>query len=310
MIHGGGHIMLSRDDIRPEQTEMLLCRGFLPVSIDYRLCPETTLTDGPMTDVADAMVWIRTALPKLRLARPDIQIDEKRVVAVGWSTGAHLAMTLSWSCCEAGVQPPDAVLAFYGPTDYEDPFWKRPNIPQGSEPSSLLLSTSTYELDDQVWEGVFDQAVTKYNVPPEKKALGGWMAQSDPRSRLALYMNWHGRTLHVLLGGLDKKTKFLKREPSAEAIAAVSPLARVQRGEYSTPTFIIHPRDDDLIPWNQADRAWREMRKAGVDAELRILDGVPHLFDMARGWQRNKAAKRAVEEGYDFLCRYAGLTFC
>lgn len=288
---------------------MLLRSGFIPISIDYRLCPETTLVEGPMTDVADAMAWIRTVLPNLHLARPDIRIDGERVVAVGWSTGAHLAMTLSWTSLEAGVQPPEAILAFYGPTDYEDPFWKRSNIPRGSESPSLPPGTSAYELDEQVWSGIFDRPATRYNVPPEKRALGGWMAQNDPRSRLALHMNWHGRTLHVLLGGLDKKKRLSPGEPSADAVAAVSPLARVRRGEYRTPTFIIHPREDDLIPWEQADRTWKHMLDAGVDAELRIVDGMVHLFDVAKGWQRNEAARRAVEDGYAFLCRYAGVTF-
>lgn len=59
--------MLSRNDIRPEQTHMLLKSGFLPISVDYRLCPENTLPEGPMADVAEALAWIRNVLPKLPL---------------------------------------------------------------------------------------------------------------------------------------------------------------------------------------------------------------------------------------------------
>ncbi len=32
--------MFSRNDIRPEQTTLLLKSGILPVSVDYRLCPD------------------------------------------------------------------------------------------------------------------------------------------------------------------------------------------------------------------------------------------------------------------------------
>lgn len=84
--------MLSRNDMRPEQTNMLLKSGFLPISVDYRLCPETTLLEGPMTDVVDALAWIRNNLPNLPLSRKDIRVDTERVVAAGWSTGGHLAM--------------------------------------------------------------------------------------------------------------------------------------------------------------------------------------------------------------------------
>ena len=58
MIHGGGHVMLSRKDVRSKQTQLLLENGRLPVSIDYRLCPEVNINDGPMTDVCDALVSV------------------------------------------------------------------------------------------------------------------------------------------------------------------------------------------------------------------------------------------------------------
>ncbi|KAK6215493.1 polyketide synthase protein [Colletotrichum tabaci] len=301
MIHGGGHIMLSRNDIRPRQTEMLLKSGFLPVSVDYRLCPEVTLAEGPMTDVADALSWVRNALPSL--LRPGFAIDTDKVVAVGWSTGGHLAMTLAWTSLARQVAPPTAILAFYSPLDYEDDFWMRPNVPRGatSDPAER------FPLDARIWDGgVFDTARVEYRVAPTKRALGGWMAASDPRSRLALHMNAQGRTLHVLLNGLDKTTRQPPAAPTSAEIAAVSPLARVRAGHYATPTFIIHPREDDLIPWQQADRTWRALRDRGVDAELRLVEGVPHLFDLAR--TMNDAAERAVVEGYEFLCQYVGVS--
>jgi acetyl esterase/lipase len=119
MIHGGGHVMLSRNDIRPKQTQHLLDNGLLPVSIDYRLCPEVNLVEGPMTDVCDALRWARDKLPTLNLKCPGLQIDGDKVVAVGWSTGGHLAMTLAWTARQQNFKPPEAILAFYCPTDYD-----------------------------------------------------------------------------------------------------------------------------------------------------------------------------------------------
>ncbi|OHF04557.1 beta-ketoacyl synthase domain-containing protein [Colletotrichum orchidophilum] len=308
MIHGGGHIMLSRHDVRADQTAMLLDAGFLPISIDYRLCPETTLSEGPMTDVVDGLHWIRTTLPHVALSRSDISVDASKVVVIGWSTGGHLATTLAWTSKARGVQPPEAIFALYCPLDYEDPFWMRPNIPEGAGLPEAATGAS-FELDEHLWtKGVFDAPITKYNVAPSKKALGGWLAPSDPRSRLALYMNCSGRTLHVLLAGLDKK---MRREPAAPAqadIVAVSPLAQVRAGNYTTPTFILHPRGDDLIPWQQAQRTWEALQEIHVNAELRIVEGVGHLFDLG-GLQRvpTAVARQAVVDGYDFLCRHVGL---
>ncbi|KAI3390979.1 hypothetical protein diail_8293 [Diaporthe ilicicola] len=308
MIHGGGHIMLSRHDIRADQTAMLLDAGFLPISIDYRLCPETTLSEGPMTDVVDSLHWIRTKLANVTLSRPDISVDASKVVTIGWSTGGHLATTLAWTSKARGVQPPEAIFAVYCPLDYEDPFWTRPNIPEGAG-SPEAAAGQSFELDEHLWtRGVFDAPITKYNVAPSKKALGGWLAPSDPRSRLALYMNCSGRTLHVLLAGLDKKTRKEPAAPAQSDVVAVSPLAQVRAGNYTTPTFILHPRGDDLIPWQQAQRTWEALQEVHVDSELRIVEGVGHLFDLG-GLQRvrSTAARQAVVDGYDFLCRHVGL---
>ena len=97
MIHGGGHVMLSRRDVRPKQTQLLIGNGRLPVSIDYRLCPEVNIVEGPMTDVCDGLQWVRNTLPQMNLKYPDLKIDGENVIVVSWSTGGTLAMSLAWS---------------------------------------------------------------------------------------------------------------------------------------------------------------------------------------------------------------------
>jgi acetyl esterase/lipase len=148
MIHGGGHVMLSRKDVRPEQVQWLLRDGFLPISVDYRLCPETNLSSGPIVDVADALVWARETLPRLKtLRRSDIV-----------------------------------------PDDY----------------------------------------------------------------------------------------------------AAV-------------PTFLIHPSLDDLITVAQAERMYTALKARGIEAQLRVVEGPKHLFDVYPRWKADRAAFDAVTEGYGFL---------
>ncbi|CAG8890482.1 unnamed protein product [Penicillium egyptiacum] len=300
LIHGGGHIMLSRRDIRSKQVKMLLDAGFLPVSVDYRLCPEVSLSEGPMHDACDALSWARGILPKLSLGRPDIQPDGSQVVAVGWSTGAHLAMTLAWTAEQRGIAPPDAILAFYGPTDYEDSFWSQPNFPYGKNAASP-------EMNYNLWEGMHDTPITAYNPPANQKALGGWMSPADPRSRIALHMNWKGQSLPMLLHGgrfwsdhKDDSGEDLP-VPTLEEIQAVSPLAQIRNGSYKTPTFIIHGTLDDLIPVEQAQRTSRELLTKGVEVELRVVDKAVHLFDIYPGFEKDQAAAQAVEDGYEFL---------
>ncbi|KAI9146901.1 Non-reducing polyketide synthase andM [Paramyrothecium foliicola] len=299
MIHGGGHIMLSRRDINPAAINALLNNGFLPISIDYRLCPEVTLSEGPMKDVVDALSWIRNVLPTIHFNR-DISIDANRVVAVGWSTGGHLAMSLGWTTIPQGIRPPDAIVGFYCPSDYEDSFWTNPNYPEGvKEGMSFDLAEIIHA------QGVKSSPITAYNIETSEQMSGSWLSISDARSRLALYMNTTGRTLHVLINGLRTDSDQEPPRPTVQEIAAVSPLAQIRQANYRTPTFLIHPRLDDLIPWQQAQRTYEALRDQSIDAELRIIEDLPHLFDVSAGFSTNEAAQKAVQEAFDFLARHA-----
>ncbi|KAJ9667475.1 hypothetical protein H2201_002344 [Coniosporium apollinis] len=301
MIHGGGHTMLSRKDVRPPQTQYLLDNGFLPISVDYRLSPEINIRDGAMNDVCDALDWIRTGLPKLHLKLPGLKVNGEKIVAVGWSTGGTLSMTLPFTSLKRGIKPPAAILAFYCPTDYEADFWKQPNYPEDSRSAS----SKAYDL----LEGVGSQPITAYNIPTGKSNVGGWMNLEDPRSRIVLHMNWKGQALPVLLNGLPSKAQLQSPSkestyyslpiPSKEDIVSISPASQIRMGNYHVPTFLIHGTKDDLIPWQQTQQTYENLSARGVPAGVRILEDKVHLYDLYRdptndGW-------RAARDGYDFL---------
>ena len=305
MIHGGGHMMLSRKDIRPQQTAYLLESGFLPISIDYRLCPETTLTEGPMIDVRDALAWVRNVLPSLTLGRKDVRIDASRVVAVGWSSGGHSAMTLGWTARQIGIAPPDAILEFYCPTDYRDPFYTSCNIPRGSKGAVDRLPESLSEFKD----AIYDKPVVAYNPSRRNQVPGDLMAWENPRSQLVLWTNCHGSHMRVLLKGMKKGDKYLDSlpEPTREQVKLVSPLYWIENDTYTTPTFCIHGTADDLIPTRQAHAVFDALSCRGIESDVRIVEGGVHLFDCVPGWQEVSEHERAVWDGYDFLRRQVGL---
>ncbi|KAK8137267.1 6-methylsalicylic acid synthase [Apiospora sp. TS-2023a] len=130
MIHGGGHLTLSRRAVRPRQTKHLLAHGVLPVSLDYRLCPQVNVLDGAMADMRDACIWAQRDLPDIMQSK-GIIIDRSRYVVVGWSTGGTLAMTTAWTLNETGFCPPTAILSFYCPVEYD---------PKGDPRSELVLA--------------------------------------------------------------------------------------------------------------------------------------------------------------------------
>ena len=294
--------MSTRKDIRNDQTHTLLELGFLPISVDYRLCPEVTLPDGPMRDVSSALDWTREILPSLKLSRSDIRADGDRVVAVGWSSGGLLAMSLGWTAPQLNLKPPNAILAFYCPTDYEDPFWIRPNLPFSQKP--IPPPDAEYH---HLYDGLHDKPIVGYSPATSLRALGGWMSIDDPRSRIVLHMNWEGKALPILLNGLrrtgDAKSKRVTTpaDPSDEQTRSVSPLAHIRDGSYNTPTFLIHGTRDDHVPWQQSQRTYETLVAKDVPAELLVVKDGLHLFDMFLNSKRNADAAKAVDDGFKFL---------
>jgi acetyl esterase/lipase len=77
--------------------------GYVLVSIEYRLAPETKLPEI-IGDVEDALRWIRERGPEL------FQADTGRIAVAGASAGGYLTLTAGYR-----VQPPPTVLiSLYG----------------------------------------------------------------------------------------------------------------------------------------------------------------------------------------------------
>jgi dipeptidyl aminopeptidase/acylaminoacyl peptidase len=123
-------------------------------------------------------------------------------------------------------------------------------------------------------------------------------------------MNWRGQALPVLLEGLPSKTQlnhnsesakkwYQLPQPDDELIATISPYAQILKGKYRTPTFLIHGKKDDLIPWQQTLRVQEALAETGVASEARILEDAIHLFDLSE--KADSADWSAVLEGYKFL---------
>ncbi|KAI9148766.1 5-methylorsellinic acid synthase [Paramyrothecium foliicola] len=300
IIHGGGHVMLSRKDVSKRQIRLLLDHGVLPISIDYRLCPETTILKGPLVDVSDAYAWVLNVLPSLKLSCNSVNIVPGKAFAVGWSTGGTLAMSLAWTSMPRGLPPPEAILTFYCPTDYEDQFWQRPNIPE----HSAGFMNDAYN----VFDALHPAPIASYNVDSSLPLRDGWMAPRDARSRLVLHMNWRGQTLPVLFGGLvsakercvDLPAQMLQLEqPPKEVVQQASPYAQIIKGNYKSPTYIVSGTSDDLIPFKQVQRTADALRQSGLESGVTLIPGAPHLYDLHA--DRDGTMWEATLKGYQFL---------
>lgn len=126
-----------------------------------------------------------------------------------------------------------------------------------------------------------------------------------------LHINWKAQTLPIIIGGLPSKNKASELDqrdwnalpqPELKEIIRASPLAQIVRGQYNTPTYLVHGTSDDLIPWQQSQNTYDALVEQGVTAGLALVDGAPHICDLSsdpdsEGW-------KAVVKGYDFISPY------
>ncbi|OCL03381.1 hypothetical protein AOQ84DRAFT_392308 [Glonium stellatum] len=308
MVHGGGHLLYSRKDMPMKHVRVLLQRGVLPVSVDYRLCPEVNLFDGPVTDVCDALRWVRETLPSLQLGGPSVRVDPEKVLALGWSSGGQLAMSLGYTASPRGIKPPDAILAFYSPTDLEAEHWDQPIFPSAAE-----------EEPTEIWgilDGVRDEPILEYTPMNNKKNTALSLTLKDDRARIILHMNWKAQSVPILIHGLPNRNKLPAGDetdwkalpkPSLEKVRAVSPYWQIIEGNYRTPTFMVHGNRDDWIPWQMSQRTIEALQARGIPAGLEIPDGCGHAFDLFTAEDRLGVGWAAVDSAYDFVCRQLSL---
>ncbi|MGE8206640.1 alpha/beta hydrolase [Heyndrickxia sp. NPDC080065] len=101
-IHGGGLFWGSRNDLKKEQIEFYHDAGFNIFSIDYRLAPESKLTDIK-EDIITALSWLENEGTK------EFDYDPNKIAVIGSSAGGYLALlsgTLN--------KKPKAIVSLYG----------------------------------------------------------------------------------------------------------------------------------------------------------------------------------------------------
>lgn len=115
-IHGGALIMGSREQVDRALLGKLLKAGYVVVSIDYRLAPETKLP-AILEDLQDAYKWVREKGPEL------YHIDPKQVAVMGGSAGGYLTLAAGYRV----DPPPKALVSFWGYGDISGAWYSRPD---------------------------------------------------------------------------------------------------------------------------------------------------------------------------------------
>lgn len=115
-IHGGALIMGSRRGVPKRVNTMLLGAGFVVVSIDYRLAPESKLP-AVIEDVEDSFRWIR------KEGADQFHGDAGKIAVMGGSAGGYLTLVTGYR-----VQPrPAALVSLWGYGDLIGDWYSTPS---------------------------------------------------------------------------------------------------------------------------------------------------------------------------------------
>jgi len=173
-LHGGALIMGHRESFSGPVKNFALTNGYVLVSFDYRLAPETKLP-LIMEDIEDAFRWLR------RDGAKRFHIDPARIAVTGGSAGGYLTLATGHR-----VKPaPRVLLAYFGYGDLIGDWYSTPSPHARHNPRKIPA--------DEAWQqaagppiadarqrkgdgGIFYNYCRQTGQWP--KAVSGW----DPRS--------------------------------------------------------------------------------------------------------------------------------
>jgi acetyl esterase/lipase len=106
-LHGGGMVMGDRNMVPEMEIAAFVSQGWVVVSSDYRLVPESTFPQG-VEDALDAYLWMQTE------GKKRYGIKENQIAIMGSSAGARLALVAGYMT----KTPPCCLISLYGQTDF------------------------------------------------------------------------------------------------------------------------------------------------------------------------------------------------
>jgi len=260
-IHGGALIMGTRSRIVPEHIDRYLSAGFVVVSIDYRLAPETKLPEIA-EDIEDAFSWLRST------GASAFGIDPDRVGVVGHSAGGYLTLLAGHR-----VKPtPKVLVAFYGYGDITGDWYSQPDP---------FYNTFVNLAEGDAHVAVGGGELVDGSADPLRRDFYLWCRQNGL---------WP-----LKVGGHDPVTErdwFTQYSP-AENVTSES-------GEYP-PTLLIHGDADTDVPYEQSVLMADRLGHAGIEHEFITIPGGPHGFDHNPETAGTPEVAHALDRVVEFL---------
>lgn len=253
-IHGGALINGHRESVPKWLADECRSSGYVLVSIDYRLAPETQLPEI-IKDVEDAFAWIADQGPKL------FHADPKRIGVVGGSAGGYLTLTAGYR-----AKPRPAVLvSLWGYGDLIGKWYSEPSPHPRHHQSKLSR--------EEAYKQVSGQPISDSR---NRKGDGGAFYQ---------YCRQHGHWPKAV-AGWDLHTEKEKFFP-------YMPLKNIAEEAYP-PTMLIHGDQDTDVPHDQSIDMCFALNLGNIDYSLVSVRGGEHGLAGAKPEDVEDAYERAI----------------
>ncbi|KAL1923466.1 uncharacterized protein VTP21DRAFT_8446 [Calcarisporiella thermophila] len=241
-MHGGGFIEGNRETCISTLAEQIPKRGWVLISIDYRLAPEVKLGDIWL-DCEDAWKWLHQ-----EAAKQFGPLDLTRVAVSGFSAGGLLALIAGYRFSPK----PKAIIDYYGCADITD----------------TIFYPGTREVSKDEIRELYSKRVLS-GVPSIVK--DGKMYGDERRSLLVSGLLQNGIWAeHVL--GFDPYEK-----SNSHLLAPWLPEKNITSD--FPPTYVLHGNMDTAVSITQSLRLVEVLKKTNVVHEFLVADGKDHIFD-------------------------------
>lgn len=275
-LHGGLWQALDKDFLTRPLFQRLVNQGHVVMEVAYSLAPAANIYQM-LDEVKRSIAWL-----KANAARLDI--DPERVVLMGASGGAHLALLAAYTPNFRAFQPKElnadtsvcGVISTFGIADMVSFFREYgESNPQQPQYSSQITAGMFPRLRDKTW---LDRLMTRSRAFPA-------LRYSNMPGGALLLVNLFGGTLNE----------------APDAYRLYSPITHI--GEHCPPTLLITGDNDFVIDASQSRRLHAALQNAKVPSVYVEFPDTVHGFDQYFGVLRRvaPAAQMATNDIEQFL---------
>ena len=275
-LYGGSWHFFDKDVLTRPLFRQLTAQGHVVMDAAHRSCPETDVM-GMVGDVHRAVAWIKANAVRYG-------IDPERVVLMGGSSGAHIALLAAYAPHEPKLVPEElrgadtsvmAAVSWYGISEIASAVERWLGQEAGSSPPRVWDRKEPGKVANRLNVLMFGRPLTAAQSPP---------APPVPQLVRNLLGVEPGEAAHAMYD-------------LASPIHHVNPAC--------PPTLMFQGTHDAVVPLEAARRLHRSLEAAGVPVVYVEYIWTEHAFDGMYPPLANPAAKAALYDLERFLASVA-----